>query len=134
MADRSETFEPSFMRALCMGNIEEELIFPYPALAGHESETLREIDRFCDAMIAIAAEIDRVGSGEWPVDDSPLRHAPHTAEELLGDWERPYSREIGAFPLPSLRVSKYFPPVSRIDGAYGDRNLVCACPPMSDYQ
>ena len=65
-----------------------------------ESETLRELDRFCDAMIAIAAEIDRVASGEWPVEQSPLRHAPHTAEELLGDWDRPYSREVGAFPSP----------------------------------
>jgi glycine dehydrogenase len=98
-----------------------------------ESETLREIDRFCDAMIAIAGEVDRVATGEWPIDDSPLRHAPHTSEELLGEWDRPYSREIGAFPLPSLRVSKYFPPVSRIDGAYGDRNLVCSCEPLEAY-
>jgi len=98
-----------------------------------ESETLRELDRFCDAMLAIASEIDRVASGEWPVEQSPLRHAPHTAEELLGEWDRPYSREIGAYPLPSLRVSKYFPPVSRIDGAYGDRNLVCSCEPLEAY-
>jgi glycine dehydrogenase len=98
-----------------------------------ESETLRELDRFCDAMIAIAAEIDQVASGVWLVDDSPLRHAPHTSEELLGVWDRPYSREVGAFPLPALRVSKYFPPVSRIDGAYGDRNLVCSCEPLEAY-
>jgi len=98
-----------------------------------ESETLRELDRFCDAMLAIAAEIDRVTSGEWPVEQSPLRHAPHTAEELLGEWDRPYSREVGAYPLPSLRVAKYFPPVSRIDGAYGDRNLVCSCEPLENY-
>ncbi len=98
-----------------------------------ESETLRELDRFCDAMIAIAAEVDRVASGEWPVESSPLRHAPHTSEELLGDWDRPYTREVGAFPLPSLRVSKYFPPVSRIDGAFGDRNLVCSCEPLEAY-
>ncbi len=98
-----------------------------------ESETLREIDRFCIAMIAIKGEIDQVASGEWMVEDSPLRHAPHTSEELLGDWNRPYSREIGAFPLDSLRVSKYFPPVSRIDGAYGDRNLVCSCEPLEAY-
>ena len=95
-----------------------------------ESETLHELDRFCDAMIAIKAEVDRVASGEWSIDDSPLRHAPHTSEELVGEWDRPYSRELGAFPLPSLRSSKYFPPVSRIDGAYGDRNLVCSCEPL----
>ncbi len=98
-----------------------------------ESETLREIDRFCAAMIAIKGEVDQVANGEWAVEDSPLRHAPHTSEELLGDWTRPYSREVGAFPLDGLRVSKYFPPVSRIDGAYGDRNLVCSCEPLEAY-
>jgi len=95
-----------------------------------ESETLREIDRFCTAMIAIRGEVDRVAAGDWAVEDSPLRHAPHTSEELLGEWTRPYSRDLGAFPLDSLRVSKYYPPVSRIDGAYGDRNLVCSCEPL----
>ncbi len=98
-----------------------------------ESETLREIERFCAAMIAIKGEIDLVASGEFAIEDSPLRHAPHTSEELLGAWNRSYSRETGAFPLDSLRVSKYFPPVSRIDGAYGDRNLVCSCEPLEAY-
>jgi glycine dehydrogenase len=98
-----------------------------------ESETLREIDRFCAAMIAIKAEVEKVAAGEWPIEESPLRHAPHTSEELLGEWHRPYSREVGAFPLDSLRASKYFPPVSRIDGAYGDRNLVCSCEPLEAY-
>jgi glycine dehydrogenase len=98
-----------------------------------ESESLRELDRFCDAMIAIRAEIDRVGDGEWAHEDSPLHHAPHTAEDLLGGWDRVYSREIGAFPLPGLRASKYFPAVSRIDGAQGDRNLVCSCEPLEAY-
>ncbi|MEN9644094.1 MAG: glycine dehydrogenase [Actinomycetota bacterium] len=98
-----------------------------------ESETLRELDRFCDAMLAIRAEIDRVAAGEWPVDDSPLRWAPHTAEDLLGEWTRPYSRELGAYPLASLRAAKYFPHVSRIDSAYGDRNLVCTCEPLEAY-
>ena len=98
-----------------------------------ESEDLCELDRFCDAMIAIRSEIDRVAGGVWELEQSPLRRAPHTADELLGDWDRPYSRELGAFPLPSLRVSKYFPPVSRIDGAYGDRNLVCSCEPLEAY-
>ncbi|WP_051062427.1 aminomethyl-transferring glycine dehydrogenase [Ilumatobacter nonamiensis] len=95
-----------------------------------ESETLREVDRFVDAMIAIRGEIDRVESGEWSVDDSPLRHAPHTAEDLLGEWDRPYARDFGAFPVDGLRAAKYFPPVSRIDGVSGDRNLVCSCEPL----
>ena len=75
-----------------------------------ESEPLAELDRFCEAMIAIKAEIDRVGAGEWPLAESPLRLAPHTAEELIGGWDRPYDREVGAYPLPALRVGKYFPP------------------------
>jgi glycine dehydrogenase len=95
-----------------------------------ESESLAEIDRFCDAMIAIRAEIDRVEVGEWPRDDNPLVRAPHTAEDLLADaWNRPYSRQEAAYPVASLRRDKYWPPVSRVDQAYGDRNLVCACPP-----
>ena len=98
-----------------------------------ESETLREIDRFCEAMLSIRAEIDRVAAGEWPIEGSPLRNAPHTAEDLLGEWNRSYSRELGAYPLAALRASKYFPPVSRIDAAYGDRNLVCSCEPLEAY-
>ncbi|HEY4610109.1 MAG TPA: aminomethyl-transferring glycine dehydrogenase subunit GcvPB, partial [Ilumatobacteraceae bacterium] len=95
-----------------------------------ESESLFEVDRFCDAMIAIKAEIDDIADGVWPLDDSPLRNAPHTAEDLLGEWKRPYDRQLGAYPLPQLRVGKYFPPVSRIDSAYGDRNLICSCEPL----
>ncbi len=94
-----------------------------------ESESLDEIDRFCEAMLSIRTEIDQVSAGAWPVDQSPLRHAPHTAQDLLGDWDRPYSREFGAYPVASLRSDKYFPPVSRIDSVFGDRNLVCSCPP-----
>jgi glycine dehydrogenase len=100
-----------------------------------ESESLAEIDRFCDAMIAIKAEIDRVASGEWPLADSPLRHAPHTAEDLLvAGWDLPYTREQAAYPAPGLRRGKYWPPVSRIDGGYGDRHLVCACPPPEELE
>jgi glycine dehydrogenase len=100
-----------------------------------ESEPLAELDRFCDAMIAIRAEIARVGSGEWPAEDNPLRNAPHPAEDVLADaWARPYSRATAAYPLASVRVAKYWPPVSRIDGAYGDRNVVCACPPIDAYR
>ncbi|MEP1125740.1 MAG: aminomethyl-transferring glycine dehydrogenase [Ilumatobacter sp.] len=95
-----------------------------------ESETLRELDRFIDAMIAIRGEIAQVAEGVWPIEESPLRHAPHTAEDLLGDWDRPYSRETGAFPVPGVRAAKYFPPVSRIDGVHGDRHLVCSCEPL----
>jgi glycine dehydrogenase len=98
-----------------------------------ESESLCELDRFCDAMLAIRVEIERVARGEWPLENSPLRLAPHTAEDLLGDWTRPYPREMGAYPLPSLRASKYFPPVSRIDAAYGDRHLVCTCGPIESF-
>jgi glycine dehydrogenase len=99
-----------------------------------ESETKGELDRFCEAMIAIRAEIDRVAAGEWPVADSPLRHAPHTVEDVAGDWDRPYPRDLAAFPIASLRNGvKYFPPVARIDAAYGDRNLVCSCEPLEAY-
>ncbi len=93
-----------------------------------ESEDLAEIDRFCDAMIAIKAEIDRVGAGEWSAEDSPLRGAPHTTRTLVGEWDRPYDRDLAAFPT-GPDPDKYWPPVARIDQAYGDRNLVCACPP-----
>jgi glycine dehydrogenase len=93
-----------------------------------ESEDLGELDRFCDAMIAIRREIDEVVAGTWAVEDSPLRGAPHTAACLVGDWSQKYSRETAAFPVASLRTTKYWPPVRRIDGAYGDRNLVCSCP------
>ncbi|HTZ12342.1 MAG TPA: aminomethyl-transferring glycine dehydrogenase [Mycobacterium sp.] len=99
-----------------------------------ESESLAEIEAFCEAMIAIRAEIDRVGAGEWPVDDNPLRGAPHTAECLMVDkWEHPYTREQAAYPLGRSFRPKVWPPVRRIDGAYGDRNLVCSCPPVEAY-
>ena len=95
-----------------------------------ESEDLAELDRFCDAMIAIRRELDEVAAGTWPVDDNPLHGAPHTADSVLGEWDRPYTREQAAFPAGVDRGSKYWPPVRRIDGAYGDRNLVCSCPPL----
>ena len=99
-----------------------------------ESESLAEVDAFCEAMIAIRAEIDKVRSGQWPADDNPLRGAPHTAECLLmSDWDHPYSREEAAYPLGTTFRPKVWPPVRRIDGAYGDRNLVCSCPPVEVY-
>ncbi|MFD6680407.1 aminomethyl-transferring glycine dehydrogenase [Micromonospora parva] len=94
-----------------------------------ESEDLAELDRFCDAMIAIRAEIEQVGSGAWPLGDNPLANAPHTAAMVSGDeWPHPYPRSVGAYPAGVDRAGKYWPPVRRIDGAYGDRNLVCSCP------
>ena len=93
-----------------------------------ESEDLGEIDRFCDAMLAIRAEIDQVERGEWSVDKSPLRGAPHTARAIVGDWDRAYPREMAVFPT-GPDPDKYWPPVARIDQAYGDRHLVCSCPP-----
>ncbi len=93
-----------------------------------ESEDLAELDRFVDAMAAIRAEIDRVAAGEWSAEESPLRHAPHTSRALTGEWDRSYSRELAVFPT-GIDPDKYWPPVARVDQAYGDRNLVCACPP-----
>ncbi len=98
-----------------------------------ESESLRELDRFCDAMLAIRAEIEEVERGTWTAIESPLRRAPHNAESLVGDWDRPYTRELAVYPVAGLRDDKYWPPVSRIDQAYGDRNLVCSCPPVSAF-
>ena len=99
-----------------------------------ESESRAEIDRFCDAMIAIRKEIARVEAGAWPADDNPLVNAPHTADDLAAaDWPHPYPRELAVFPVPALKDGKYWPPVGRIDNVYGDRNIVCACPPLEAY-
>jgi glycine dehydrogenase len=98
-----------------------------------ESESKAEIDRFCDAMIAIAGEIAKVKSGVSDRNDNPLKNAPHTALELAGDWTHPYSRDEAVYPLPWVRDAKFWPHVKRIDNAAGDRNLVCTCPPVSDY-
>ena len=113
------------------------LSFPVPGtlmVEPTESEPLIELDRFCDAMIAIRGEIRQVESGAWTKDDNPLRHAPHTAAALLKeDWPHAYGREQAAFPVPGLRRQKYWPPVGRVDNVWGDRNLFCTCPPVSDY-
>ncbi|MEV7277555.1 aminomethyl-transferring glycine dehydrogenase [Streptomyces sp. NPDC093111] len=98
-----------------------------------ESEDLSELDRFCDTMIAIRAEIEKVASGEWPVEDNPLSNAPHTAAALGGEWNHPYTRDEAVFPAGVSAADKYWPPVRRIDGAFGDRNLVCSCPPLDEY-
>jgi glycine dehydrogenase len=100
-----------------------------------ESEPLFELDRFCDAMIAIKAEVDEIASGRVPLEDSPLRNAPHTAEDVVSDdWSHSYPREEAAYPVDSLRGDKYWSPVGRIDAQYGDRHLVCECPPIEAYQ
>ncbi|MGI8701440.1 MAG: aminomethyl-transferring glycine dehydrogenase [Nocardioidaceae bacterium] len=98
-----------------------------------ESESLAELDRFCDAMVAIRSEIDDIEHGGTALADSPLAHAPHTARTMAGEWSRSYSREVGAFPA-GYTADKYWPPVGRIDQAYGDRNLVCACPPPEVFE
>jgi glycine dehydrogenase len=98
-----------------------------------ESETKAELDRFITAMLAIRKEIAEIESGEIDPENNPLKHAPHTVEALVGEWDRPYSREVGCFPPGSFRVDKYWPPVGRVDNVYGDRHLVCVCPPMESY-
>lgn len=99
-----------------------------------ESEDLAELDRFVDAMLAIRAEASAVERGEWPADDNPLVHAPHTASSVIsGEWTHAYTREQAVYPLPGISARKYWPPVRRIDQAYGDRNLVCACPPVEAF-
>jgi glycine dehydrogenase len=100
-----------------------------------ESESKAELDRFCDAMIEIRREIARVESGQWPQDNNPLKNAPHSLDDVMAEtWDRPYSRDTAARPLPYLRAHKVWPSVNRIDNVYGDRNLVCSCPPMEAYQ
>jgi len=99
-----------------------------------ESEPREELDRICDAMIAIAGEAKRVATGEWPADDNPLVNSPHTVGMVTDDnWLHPYSRANAAYPVETLRRSKYWSPVSRVDNVHGDRNLVCTCPPLEAY-
>jgi glycine dehydrogenase len=100
-----------------------------------ESEAKDELDRFCDALIAIRAEIQAVVDGSADPKDNVLKNAPHTADEVTSDdWTHPYTRQQAAFPLPYVRDSKFWPAVARIDNPYGDRNLICSCPPMEAYE
>jgi glycine dehydrogenase len=99
-----------------------------------ESEPKAELDRFCEAMLAIREEIAKIERGEWKRGDNPLEHAPHTAAVVMADaWDRGYTREQAAYPAPWVRAHKYWPKVGRVDNAWGDRNLVCACPPIDTY-
>jgi len=111
--------------------------FPVPGtmmIEPTESESRAELDRFCDALLAIHAEMERIAAGEWPRDNNPLKRAPHTAAAVTADkWDRPYSREVAAYPAPWLREHKFWPHSARIDNVYGDRNLVCSCLPMEAY-
>jgi glycine dehydrogenase len=136
-AETGVTAEDVSKRLMDYGFHAPTLAFPVPGtlmVEPTESEDLAELDRFIDAMIAIRGEIDAVAAGRWSAEDSPLRGAPHTAASLMTDkWDKPYSRELAAFPVASLRATKYWPPVRRIDGAKGDRNLVCSCPPVEAY-
>ncbi|WP_274994722.1 aminomethyl-transferring glycine dehydrogenase [Promicromonospora iranensis] len=136
-AETGVTAEDVSKRLMDYGFHAPTLAFPVPGtlmVEPTESEDLAELDRFIDAMIAIRGEIDAVAAGRWSAADSPLRGAPHTAASLMTDvWDKPYSRELAAFPVASLRATKYWPPVRRIDGAKGDRNLVCSCPPVEAY-
>ena len=111
--------------------------FPVPGtlmIEPTESESKAELDRFCEAMIGIRTEIEEIATGKMDRANNPLKNAPHTAAAVTAtEWDRPYSREQAAFPAPWLRVHKYWPPVARVDNAYGDRNLVCTCPPIETY-
>jgi glycine dehydrogenase len=131
------TVEDVAKRLIDYGFHAPTMSFPVPGtlmIEPTESEALVELDRFCDAMLAIRSEIDAVDRGRIAVEASPLRHAPHTAQTLTTDgWGRAYSRKEAGFPTPDAGQSKYWPPVSRIDNVHGDRNLICACPPVADY-
>ena len=111
--------------------------FPVPGtlmIEPTESESKTELDRFIQAMLFIRDEIRQVEDGSWPADDNPLVNAPHTAAiALLDSWGRPYSRETGCLPVTGQAAFKYWPPVARVDNVYGDRNLICTCPPLSSY-
>jgi len=137
LKDTGITVDDVAKRLMDFGFHAPTMSFPVPGtlmIEPTESESKEELDRFCEAMIAIREEIRAIERGELKAEQSPLRHAPHTATDITGEWNRAYSREQAVFPLKSLRDGKYWPPVGRVDNVYGDRNLVCACPPMTDYE
>jgi glycine dehydrogenase len=131
------TVEDIAKRLIDYGFHAPTMSFPVPGtlmIEPTESESKAELDRFCDAMVAIRREITEIESGRFKIESSPLRHAPHTVHDIADDaWQRPYSRAEGCFPDGTSRTDKYWCPVGRVDNVYGDRNLVCSCPPVSDY-
>ena len=132
-AEIGVTAEDVAKRLMDYGFHSPTLSFPVPdtlMVEPTESESKMELDRFCEAMISIHAELERIRSGAWDRNDNPLKNAPHTAEELAGEWAHSYSRETAVYPLAWLRAAKYWPPVKRVDNVGGDRHLVCTCPPM----
>ena len=138
LKDTGVTVDDVAKRLMDFGFHAPTMSFPVPGtlmIEPTESESKEELDRFCEAMIAIRDEIRAIESGSAKVEESALRNAPHTAMDIAGEWNRPYTREQAVFPVASLRSGgKYWPPVGRVDNVYGDRNLVCACPPISDYE
>jgi glycine dehydrogenase len=137
LKDTGVTVDDVAKRLMDFGFHAPTMSFPVPGtlmIEPTESESKEELDRFCEAMIAIREEIRAIEAGSISADDSALRHAPHTAMDIAGEWNRAYSREQAVFPVKSLRDNKYWPPVGRVDNVYGDRNVVCSCPPMSDYE
>jgi glycine dehydrogenase len=99
-----------------------------------ESESKAELDRFIEAMVKIRGEISRVESGEWTAENNPLHHAPHTMADLVGEWDRVYSRDEAVFPTESTRRNKFWPAANRIDNVFGDRNFICSCPSIDNYR
>jgi glycine dehydrogenase len=137
LKDTGVTVDDVAKRLMDFGFHAPTMSFPVPGtlmIEPTESESKDELDRFCEAMIAIRDEIRAIEGGSVTVEESALRHAPHTAMDITGEWDRKYSREQAVFPVSSLRGNKYWPPVGRVDNVFGDRNLVCSCPPMSDYE
>ncbi len=136
--DSGVTVDDVAKRLIDFGFHAPTMSFPVPGtlmIEPTESESKEELDRFCDAMLQIREEIAAVERGDYPLEDNPLCHAPHTADVVVADdWNRSYSRELAAYPLASLRETKYWSPVGRIDNVYGDRNLVCACLPIGEYE
>ncbi|GAB3484943.1 aminomethyl-transferring glycine dehydrogenase [Azotobacter salinestris] len=136
-AETGITEEDVAKRLMDYGFHAPTMSFPVPGtlmIEPTESESLHELDRFVEAMLSIRAEIAKVQAGDWPAEDNPLKHAPHTLADVLGDWQRPYSREEAVTPTAHTRAHKYWPTVNRVDNVYGDRNLFCACVPLDDYR
>ncbi|WP_349616436.1 aminomethyl-transferring glycine dehydrogenase [Azotobacter salinestris] len=136
-AETGITEEDVAKRLMDYGFHAPTMSFPVPGtlmIEPTESESLHELDRFVEAMLSIRAEIAKVQAGDWPAEDNPLKHAPHTLADVLGDWQRPYGREEAVTPTTHTRAHKYWPTVNRVDNVYGDRNLFCACVPLDDYR